>query len=98
MPREWVTTISKYFDDLAANDLEIGSFCSGFETWWNERGPRGPDITENEKEALQAVFDVVAVFADNEEELKRIPMYKSEAEVRAAVESAQRILKDSGAA
>ena len=98
MPREWVATISKYFDDLASNDLEIRIFCSGFETWWNERGPCGTDISSEEKDALQAVFDVVTMFADDEEELKRIPMCKSEAEVRAVVESAQRILRDSGAA
>jgi hypothetical protein len=97
MPRKWVTTISKYFDDLESNDLEVRSFCSGFETWWCDRRPVASEISEKEKDALQAVFDVVVVFADNEEELKQIPMYKSESEVRAAVKTAQRTLRNCGA-
>ena len=98
MSREWVTTISKYFDDLKADDLEVRSFCSGFEAWWAHGRPVDTDISKREKEALQAVFDVVTVFADNEEELARVSMYKSEAEVRATVEFAQVILRDCGAA
>ena len=98
MPREWATTISKYFDDLQANDLEIGNFCSGFETWWAHRRPVAPDISEKEKDVLEAVFDVVTVFTNDEEELKLWAGYKSEAEVRAAVKIAQRTLRDCGAA
>ena len=98
MRREWVATIAKYFDDLESNDLSIKDFCFGYESWWNDRRPHAPHIYDGEKEALQAVFDVVVVFSSDEDELKRIPLYKSESDVRAAVNIAQKTLQDCGAA
>ena len=93
MSREWVTTIAKYFDDLLSGDLDIRDFCNGYESWWNFRRPASEDIYPAESDSLERVFDVVVVFCDDPTELKQIPMYKSEEDVRSAVHAAMDVLQ-----
>ena len=49
-------------------------------------------MTQGEFEVLELVFDTVVVYSPFKEELRRIPMYKSEREVREIVEKALREL------
>ena len=88
MSQDWRRTITKYFEELLSGEFPIDAFCSGYETWWNLDLPDGKHLTRKESDALESVFDVVVVYSPFEKELKQIPMYKSEQEVRATVEAA----------
>ena len=88
MRQAWHKTITSYFEDLLHRGFPIDAFCTGFEQWWNFDRPDQDHLTPREKEILQSVFDVVIAFSSFEKDLRTIPMYKSEQEVRTTVEAA----------
>jgi hypothetical protein len=92
LSQAWRQTIARYFDDLLTGDLPVDAFCSGYEKWWSLDLPDRNLLTQGEFEVLELVFDTVVVYSPFKEELRRIPMYKSEREVREIVEEALREL------
>lgn len=94
MSRAWVRTITRYFEDFLEGKIGIEGFCAGYEQWWNFDMPIDAELTENERDLLEKVFNVVTSFSPYELERDEITIYKSSDEVRDIVEQVRSVLKN----
>ena len=94
MSRSWIKTITTYFEEVLYEDFSFRGFCSGYEKWWNFEFQTDWKIQESERKVLQKLFDYVVVYTDDNSDLKSVPLYKSEQEIRKVIKDAYKSLKE----
>ena len=78
---------------VRTGQMSVEAFCSQFETTYNLELDKS-ELTEAEATAFSNVFEQVIWYSPFAEERARIPNYKSEREILAAVQDAEHVLTE----